>query len=991
MRKREIKTNFYEIGKIMNENNGEGKLIALCSRPGMGKTTLMFEIMKNISELNDGNVLFFSLEGFTSNRIKEFVEHLDQHDDFYPNFYIDENFYDIAGIENEIEKYENLSAICIDYNIPMKKFAWKQNEEQEELLLRLKKICKEKDIHIFYSYHLPRCIEKRYNKRPILNDIDEITRNTADAVFALYRSPYYFGDDPIERIKNKAVFSGELLKLFPKDNDEYDYSVCGHDLAEEKRVELSVHTKMSDDISTISVRDALDYAINCGAKAIGFTNLNNVQDFPEIQFFAKRHPELKVIYGAKLLCENDDFGAWTTTLLVKNQNGVKNLYKIISSMTEMGNTKIVNVRDLKKHRENLLIGASGADSDLFGAIHDELPDEEIIAIAREYDFFEIFPTNDIKTRFIYQKMVELSRELNIPVIATGNCHYIFKGDEICRNVVRHFRSVEDDNDGQYLRNTDEMLNAFAYLGEDTAYKVVVENTNLIADSIERVEPLSEDLPEINIPNADKDIRDITEKQAYSIYGKPLPKIVKERLTTELEIITNNNFESFYMLAHLLTKYAQDNGTLTASRGMVGSTLVAYFLGITNINPLPPHYRCNKCNFIKFITKTEVYSGYDLPYKTCPVCGEKLTADGHNIPFETFMGFKGDKFPDIDINFTESFRNKIIEYLKEIFGEERVLRAGTVSSFIEHTADLYVKMYEDVNGEEFDGDLAFYIKEQLMGVKRQEGVHPGGIFILPEGKETCDYTPTNKSNGFPKESSHFNFHSLHDTIYKADILGYTALDLLLTLQKKTSINIKDVCITDQAVIDDIAKGDTFCIPSFDKDIVRDMLIKSNPKNFGELVKLSGFAHGTNVWTDNGEWLLENGISVLKIPTLRDDIMNDLIRVGADRAAAFKIGESVRKGLFARGRTDEELENLFKELSKPLGDWYFEFCKKVRYMFPKSHAIEYVIIALQLAWFKKYYPKDFYEAYLDCYLSDTRNLTEEEKEKYKIIKNILQKIN
>ena len=753
-----------------------------------------------------------------------------------------------------------------------------------------------------------------------------------------------------------------------------------------KRAELHIHTKLSDDISVIGVKEIFEKAEELGLDTVAFTNFDNVQDFPEIMRYAKKYEGIKVVYGAELRYMNENGVApFGITVLAKNQDGIKELYKVLSSIKDDGVCNLIDLDILKKNRKNLLVGSCGN----MGALYDAIAKSEYTEkIAAFYDYFEIYPTKDKTEKDIYKKIFDLGEELGVPVIATGNCHYLSSDDAICREVVITARNLRNKDNGElYVRSTKQMLEEFSYLGNYGAEKVVLKNPQIITDIIEKAEPLKEGNYYPIFENAYSDLEKICYSKAYEFYGNPLPEKIKERLDTELGFLKDEQAASQYLLAKKLVDYAKEKGKLTTARGAVGSTLVAFLLGIGDINPLPPHYYCN-CRYLEFSKVAD--DGFDLPEKVCPVCNRKLRTDGHNIPYEVFMGFNGDKEPDIDLNFPEDFRLAAQKFVEDMFGKTKVVQAGTVATVWDGIAEKYIQEYEATKNISFKPEEKENLITKIVGIKRNVGMHPGGIIVIPQDMDFEDFTPI-YCNWAPRSTTHFDFHSLHDTIYKADILGYTALDLLLTLQKKTGIDIKDVCITDQAVIDDIAKGDTFCIPSFDKDIVRDMLIKSNPKNFGELVKLSGFAHGTNVWTDNGEWLLENGISVLKIPTLRDDIMNDLIRVGADRADAFKIGESVRKGLFARGRTDEELENLFKELSKPLGDWYFEFCKKVRYMFPKSHAIEYVIIALQLAWFKKYYPKDFYEAYLDCYLSDTRNLTEEEKEKYKIIKNILQKIN
>ena len=753
-----------------------------------------------------------------------------------------------------------------------------------------------------------------------------------------------------------------------------------------KRAELHIHTKLSDDISVIGVKEIFEKAEELGLDTVAFTNFDNVQDFPEIMRYAKKYEGIKVVYGAELRYMNENGVApFGITVLAKNQDGIKELYKVLSSIKDDGVCNLIDLDILKKNRKNLLVGSCGN----MGALYDAIAKSEYTEkIAAFYDYFEIYPTKDKTEKDIYKKIFDLGEELGVPVIATGNCHYLSSDDAICREVVITARNLRNKDNGElYVRSTKQMLEEFSYLGNYGAEKVVLKNPQIITDIIEKAEPLKEGNYYPIFENAYSDLEKICYSKAYEFYGNPLPEKIKERLDTELGFLKDEQAASQYLLAKKLVDYAKEKGKLTTARGAVGSTLVAFLLGIGDINPLPPHYYCN-CRYLEFSKVAD--DGFDLPEKVCPVCNRKLRTDGHNIPYEVFMGFNGDKEPDIDLNFPEDFRLAAQKFVEDMFGKTKVVQAGTVATVWDGIAEKYIQEYEATKNISFKPEEKENLITKIVGIKRNVGMHPGGIIVIPQDMDFEDFTPI-YCNWAPRSTTHFDFHSLHDTIYKADILGYTALDLLLTLQKKTGIDIKDVCITDQAVIDDIAKGDTFCIPSFDKDIVRDMLIKSSPKNFGELVKVSGFAHGTNVWTDNGEHLIKKGFSLVSIPTLRDDIINDLINIGIEMKYAYRLSYVMRTNILAGGHLPKENTEYFEEITEPLGEWYFEFCKKVRYMFPKAHAIELVITSLQLAWFKKYYPKEFYEAYLDCYLSDTRNLTEEEKEKYKIIKNILQKIN
>ena len=970
---KKIKTLFYEIDEILNSNNGEGKLIALGSRPGIGKTTLLLNILKSTMLNNYFDVLMFSIELSKSNVIDRLSKAQSLTPDKLEKIHIDETSSpSIDYIEKVISEHNNPKVIFLDYIELVNDYT---KGHQADILSRLKKICKEMGVHIIYTRQLPRSLEERIDKRPITKDIDEITLKTVDAIFALYRPAYYAGDDPIAELRALKHPSGELFEI-PLLFDDKEFSVYydiqfALDEAPVKRVELSVHTKMSDDVSTISVQEALNFADSHNHKAIAFTNYNNVQDFPEIRKLSGKYDNLKVIYGARILYENDTSGAWVATLLIKNQQGVKNLYKLISSMTEMGNTRIAHINSIEQYRENLLCSACGDLSELYCAFQDELPPDEIKAVAQRYDYIEIFPTNDIKTRSIYQKIVKLGKELNIPVVATGDCHYYSKEDEICRRVVKHFRGGAEDNDQQYLRNTEEMLEAFAFLGQDDANKVVVKNTNLIADMIERVEPLSIDSPKLSIPDADEFICVEASTMLSSIYGKNPPDIITQRYETEMNHIINYKYASIYMLSHLLTKYSHINGFPTSSRGSVGASFIAFLLGITNVNPLPPHYYCKNCKHVEFIPDNSVYSGYDLPQRNCPVCGKKLSSDGHNIPYETFFGLNGDKAPDIDLNFSESFKDDALNYLCDMFGKERILSAGTISSLFENISDMYIKMYEEVTGVEFDYERIENIKYRINNVKRKEGVHPCGVFIIPEGTEICDFTPVNKIETTDKitKCSHFAFHALHDCIYKADILGFIPLEILYRLQKITGTSQQDIDFSDPKLYE-LFNGShcigiisdepaTLGLPEFENEFVRNMIKQIKPKCFGDLVKISGLSHGTAVWLNNADELLKNNICQFKaLATSRDDIFNYLRSCGFKRHIAFKVSEAVRKGVFERKAINKEPEIVSEFKSHNIPDWYMESLCKIRYMFPKSHSVEYVKAALTLAWYKIYYPTEFY---------------------------------
>lgn len=980
---KKIYTLFHEIDEVLNDNEGEGKLIALASRPGMGKTTLSLNIANNIAMLNDTKVLFFSLESSKDKLIDILSNKWNLEAENLSKILIDETpAASVDYIEKKISKTPELSVVFIDYIALIKDFT---DGSQDEILTKLKNICKSKNVSIIYTCNLNRRLEKRIDKRPILSDLDKYTQKNADAIFALYRAAYYIGNDPAAELRALKHPSGELIQIPLIYDDKcrsFYYDVdTSFDKAPEKRVELSVHTKLSDDVSTISVNDAFSYAMFGGYKAIAFTNARNVQDFPEIQKCAKEFDNIKVIYGARVLYEKDGWGAPAMTLLVKNQNGVKNLYKIISSKSE--DLPVIDIEIIEKYRENLLCSACGDLSELFWAFQNDDSREKIIALASNYDYIEIFPSNDIMTKVIYKKMVELGKELNIPVVATGDCHYYSKEDEISRRVVKEFKGGCEDNDQQYLRNTDEMLEAFAYLGEDDAYDVVVKNSNLIADMIDRVEPLSCDFPEFNMPGADDFITKEATSKAISIYGEHLSSIITERLNDELEFIKKNGFSSIYMLAHLLTKYARENGQPTNSRGAVGSSFVAFLLGITNVNPLLPHHYCSDCSLSAFHLDPDICSGYDIEEKNCPICGKPLIRDGQNIPYESFMGYNGDMVPDIDLNFPISFKNNVLQHLCILFGQDRLLLASNIQTLTPKVAEMYVNMYQETTDHEFDEKLANSITANVDGVKRKEAIHPCGVFILPEGKEACDYTPTARvDDGSPiKRKTHLDFHSLHDNIYKTDVLGVVHLEILSLLEKYTGVSAKDININDSELYQlfkdsriigiESDEPATIGIPEFDSDFVRNIIKETHPENFGDLVKISGLCHGTNTWFYNAKELFENKVCELKdIPATREDIYNHLVSCGVEKPLAFKIMQAVRKGRFMRSGLNKDPEVINALSSNNIPVWYVDSLCKIRYMFPKAHAVEYVRIALILGWYKIHYPAEFYAATLNIRYPDDK---------------------
>ena len=736
------------------------------------------------------------------------------------------------------------------------------------------------------------------------------------------------------------------------------------------RAELNLHTKLSDDVSVIEPKEALDYAIAHSHTAIAFTNLNNVQDFPAVADAYKKcgYPDLKVIYGAELRYMNEDGKApYGVTILVKNQEGVKALYKIISSIRNDGVCDLADLTVLKKNRKNLLIGSCGNMGELYEAIASGKEVEKAVAC---YDYFEIYPTDDEKERSIYKKICALGDELGVPVVAVGNCHYIDKEDEICRRVIRRANGHADDNRKLYWHTTEEMLEEFSYLGTDAAYHAVVTYPHQIADQIEPVTPIREGVYPPMIANAYEPIHEAVYEKTHELYGEALPEPVAERLQTELRYIQKQDFASDYLIAYRMVKYMNDQGYYVGARGSVGSVLVAFLLGITDTNPLPAHYVCPRCHFSDF--EVAASEGFDLPNKACPVCGNVLKADGHNIPWEFFMGYEGDKAPDIDLNVPASKREAAFVFLREWFGADRLARAGTIGTLWECFAERYIACYEAETAACFTEKERKRICEKISGVKRGERIHPAGILVLPEGMEWEDFTPLrdNATHSPIKKVSHFHFLNLQDALLKLDVLGHLVPDMLKMLEDFTGRSIQEVSWSDREVYALFARADTLGIPEFGTDFMKDMLQKTKPVCFADLVQVSGLSHGTNVWIDNGEELLSIGHKLSELPALRENIFLQLLQYGLERKAAFRIAEYVRKGrLSYQNDTTAEFVQLMKGTHVP--EWYIQSLEKIQYMFPKAHAVSYVMNAVRIAWFKVHYPTEFYAAYLSCFLQEPRD--------------------
>jgi DNA polymerase-3 subunit alpha (Gram-positive type) len=832
------------------------------------------------------------------------------------------------------------------------------------------------------------------------------------SIILKFMVPAEKADELSEKLKPGKAIGGTGQAMYDKYEEDYVINakcifeakyVVRQDLADEKRVELHLHTNMSAMDAVNTIDDFVRRAAYWGHKAIAITDHGNLQNYPNAQA-AAHDCGIKMIYGVEGYLVDDTVPGFDPEnsyrakgtpryhiiILVKNKVGLKNLYELItlSNIKHFYRRPLMYRSEIERLREGLIIGSACEAGELFRAVLAKKTQEELLKVASFYDYLEVQPIgnnsymlrngmagSEADLQGFNQQILQLGEELNKMVVATCDVHFLDPRDEVFRRILMAGNGF-DDADNQpplYFRTTQEMLDEFNYLPFETAHKIVVENPNRIADMVEEIIPIPFGMHAPEMDGAEDELRTIAWQTAHDIYGDPLPKIVEERLDRELNSIISNGYAVMYMIAQKLVKKSNDAGYSVGSRGSVGSSFAASMVGISEVNPLAPHYVCPFCKHSEFFTDGSVGSGFDLPDKACPKCGKPMKTDGHDIPFETFLGFKGDKVPDIDLNFSGEYQSTAHKYVEELFGEGYVFKAGTIGTLADKTAYGYVKKYLESKEMKLNKAEEQRLVDGCVGVKRTTGQHPAGMVVIPKKYSVYDFCPIqHPADDQDSEilTTHFDFHSLHDTILKLDILGHDVPTLLKHLEDLTPLKFVDIPMNDMEVYslltspaalgvtpEDIdCETGTLALPEMGTKFVRQMMMEAKPKNFSELLQISGLSHGTDVWIGNAQDLIREGKCEIKdVIGTRDNIMVYLIHKGLEPSMAFKIMEIVRKGKAKKQLTDEMIEAM---KSHDLPDWYLDSCLKIKYMFPKAHAAAYVMGAMRLGYYKIHYPTEFY---------------------------------
>ena len=831
--------------------------------------------------------------------------------------------------------------------------------------------------------------------------------NVVDADGGIYVKVFFDDHDDGNGFKKQLKPGMELQLLGNAEPDQYNHDAMTfspiaikkiethqrEDHAPVKRVELHCHTKMSKLDAITDVKDLINTAIRFGHKALAITDHGVIQAFPFCADAVEdAGSDLKLIYGCEGYLASDADGKIMMEglphthriqsnhiiILAKDYIGLRNLYKLITlSHLSYLNGSGVRARPLiprsvlEELREGLLLGSACEIGELYQAIEKGKSEEELLKIADFYDYLEIQPLGnnaflEREGRFTHEQLIEnnkliyrLAKKLGKPCVATCDSHFLEPGDAKTRAILQYSQGY-NDADMQaplFFRTTEEMLGEFAYLGKEIAYEVCVTNPNLIADRISRIKPVPDrdQLYSPVLPGAEEEIVNLCYEKAHRYYGDTLPKIVEDRLKMELDAIIGNGYAVLYDIAHKLVKHSMDEGYLVGSRGSVGSSLVACMTDITEVNPLIPHYRCPKCRHTEFFEHGEYASGFDMPPKTCPDCGTDMARDGHNIPFAVFMGFHGDKVPDIDLNFSDEYQHRAHKYTEELFGRDNVCRAGTIATVAPKTAWSYAKKYfEEHNIPAHPAYVESFIAG-LNGVKRTTGQHPAGIMVIPRDMDIHYITPMSHPADDRSSSiitTHYDYHSINDRLVKLDILGHVDPTMIKRLEEFTGINALDIPVGDPDTMSIFSSTEklgvtpeqigtnvgTLGIPECGTRFTLDMIHELKPRLFSDIVRVSGYSHGTNVWIGNAKDLIESGHPVEQTISTRDDVMTSLIAKGVEEPAMREAMEKAH-----------------------VPDWYMKSCETVQYLFPKAHAVAYVLNAYRIAYCKVHHPLAYYAAY------------------------------